>query len=163
MTDLEVATPPGVLAEFSERDLSKFDRWIEALGRGIGPLAAGAAVNWSPAKIRRLLSDPEVANFVQDIEEAKDEHIESRLYQSADAGNMTAIQMWLYNRRADRWRDVKRIVTETHVTADHTVVVNIREAVGSLLRENGVAALQPGGSFDRIIDAEVVGDSDTDA
>lgn len=162
MSDLAVPLP-GVLAEFSDRDLDRFERWIAALSRGVGPMAAGAEVNWSPAKVKRLISDPDIANIMQDIEDAKDEHAEYRLFQSVDAGNMTAIQMWLYNRRPDRWRDIKKIVTETHVTADHTVVINIREAVGSLLRDNGVAALQPGGALDEIIDAEVVSDSNADA
>lgn len=162
MTDLEVARP-GVLATFTERDAAKFEVWADALARGIGPLEAGAQVNWSPAKVRRLLADPDIANFIVDIEDMKDERIEHRLFQGADAGNATLILAWLYNRRPDRWKDVKRIVTETHVTADYTVVVNMREALGGMLRENGVAALQPGGALDEIIDAEVVSDSDADA
>lgn len=161
MTDLAVA--PGVLGTLTERDLAKFEVWADALSRGLGPLEAGAQVNWSPAKVRRLLADANIANFISDIENMKDERIEHRLFQGADAGNATLILAWLYNRRPDRWKDVKRIVNETHVTADHTVVVNIREAVGGLLRTHGVAALQPGGELDRVIEAEVVGDSDTDA
>jgi hypothetical protein len=160
MSDIEVA--PGVLATLTERDLAKFEVWADAMSRGRGPLEAGAEVNWSPAKVRRLLADPGIANFLSDIENMKDERIEHRMFQGADAGNATLIMAWLYNRRPDRWKDVKRIVTETHVTADHTVVVNIREAVGGLLRTHGVAALQPGGQLDEILDAEVISDSDTD-
>lgn len=134
------------------RDMEECTRFLELVRIGVGPLNAGLEVGWSPAKTRRMMKQPEFADLVADANDQLDENIQAALARAAQNGNMTAIQMWLYNRKPDEWRDVKRIEVHNQTEISIGVVASVKQAAAELLREHGPKALQPGG----FIDAEVV-------
>ena len=77
---------------------------------------------------------------------------------------MAAITMVLFNRRADRWRDVKRIEVRTDATATINSTESAKAAAIALLADRGVDAMQAlnAGTLDEIIDAELVDDDGDD-
>ena len=150
----------------SLKGLEDREQFLTAVALGTPHLLAGIEVGWLPAKTKQMLRDPEFAALVRMAEEMADEGIERALYAKAATGNMTAIQLWLYNRRPEKWKDVKRI--EMKIDGELSVA-NVREnaaTVLELLRAGAdIAALQPGGALDRLLDgdiqeADVVGESD---
>jgi hypothetical protein len=141
------------------RDVEACETFLEYVRAGVQPLSAGLAVGWTPAKTRQMLKDNEFNQLVQDAFEQADESVEQALYRAAIGGNVSAMQMWLYNRRPERWRDTKRIEVKSETTINLGVVQSVKQAAAELLREHGTAALQPGGALD-LIDAEVVEDAE---
>jgi len=134
------------------REIEECTRFLELVRMGVGPLNAGLEVGWSPAKTRRMLKQQEFGDLVADANDQLDENIQAALARAAQNGNMTAIQMWLYNRRPEEWRDVKRIEVHNQTEVSIGIVASVKQAAAELLREHGPKALQPGG----VIDAEVV-------
>jgi hypothetical protein len=68
------------------------------------------------------------------------------------------MQMWLFNRRPDDWRDVKRIEIRSEQRIEVAAVESVKAGVIALIREQGVAAMQ---ALDAgIIDAEIVDDDE---
>jgi len=128
--------------EMTEREKRDTFTFLEDIRTGTGPLNAGIAVGWSPAKIKRLMRDESFAEMVDVARERMHESIEKTLYQLAEGGHIKAIQMVLYNERADKWKDVRHISVEQHSTLDIGVVESVKTAARELLKENGVAALQ---------------------
>ena len=57
-------------------------------------------------------SEPEFADAVNQAEMEANELVEDALFQAAIAGNVTAIQVWLYNRDSDRWADKRQTKME---------------------------------------------------
>lgn len=143
------------------RGPDEFDRmaakeeFIDLVARGASPVNAGVQVGWSPQHTRKMLKDEEFADLVMGSVERANGSIEEALYARAMLGNVTAMQMWLFNRAPDRWRDVRRI--EVH--ADHRVevrqVASTKTAVLELLREHGAGVMQAL-EAGTIYDAEVV-------
>jgi hypothetical protein len=74
--------------------------------RGMAARAAGITRDtvW---RWRRL--DPDFAHDEAQAELDAHEDVEDALYQAAISGNVTAIQVWLYNRMPDRWRDQRNL------------------------------------------------------
>jgi hypothetical protein len=139
--------------------ISEREQFLRLLKMGVGPINAGVEVGWPPAKTRRIMQEPDMALLVKDAVTQLDETIEFQLVEQAKKGNLTAIKMWLNTRMPERWPDI----TKVHVTHESTIqigVVNsVKQAAIELLREHGVAALQPGGALDApILDAEVIDD-----
>lgn len=67
---------------------------------------AAEAVGLARSTIARALrADPEFIAAVDLAEIEACEPVEDVLYQLAMKGNIVAIQIWLYNRNPDRWRD----------------------------------------------------------
>ena len=128
--------------DLTDREARDIQVFLEDVRTGTGPLNAGIAVGWSPAKVRRLLNDEEFSELYHTAKERLHETIEKTLYQMAQAGHVKAMQMVLYNERSDRWKDVRHIQVEQHSTLDIGVVESVKVAARELLREQGVAALQ---------------------
>lgn len=135
-------------------DMVEAERFLELVAHGVHPVNAGIEVGWSPAKTKSKMKDADFVDMVNGATDRANASIEEALYSKALAGNVSAIQMWLFNREPERWRDVKRI----EVRAEHQVQIGVVESVKTgvldLLRENGAAALQalnPG----TVIDVEV--------
>lgn len=116
--------------------------FLEDVLTGTGPLNAAIAVGWSPAKLKRLMKDPEFAEMVDFTLERRLESVEKVLWELARGGHFKSIQMVLYNKRSEEWRDVRHIQVERHDQLDVGVVISVKQAALEVLRERGVAALQ---------------------
>lgn len=138
-------------------EMMQLEQFIELVAHGISPVNAGIEVSWSPAKTKRMLADPEIAEMLAAARDRADGLIEKALFDCAARGNVSAIQMWLYNRQPDQWRDVKRIEVRSEHKVTVAAVESVKVGVLELIREHGVGAMQALNSG--ITDAEIV---DTD-
>lgn len=129
--------------EMTDRERRDMHRFLEDLRVGVGPLNAAIAVGWSPAKLERMMKDPSFAELVNMAQEQLLESIEETLHKMAQGGHFKALQMVLLNKRPTVWRDIKHIQIEQTTSLDVGVVVSVKQAAIELLRERGVAALQP--------------------
>lgn len=154
---LEIPDNPVAQIELIERK-----EFLDKLISGQRPLHAGLSLGWSPDKIRRVSSEPDMAEMLRVIDDYNDESVEMALLKTAKAGNFSAQQFWLMNRKPHLWQDVRKVqVTKTEQVSVE-VVHSVKAAALELLREQGAAALQPGGALD-VIDAEVVEDGDAES
>jgi hypothetical protein len=134
------------------------EQFIELIAVGNAPINAGIIVGWTPAQTHKFLRDPDFVDVVNGAMERRDGNVEEALYQRALAGNVAAMQMWLFNRRPDDWRDVKRIEIRSEQRIEVAAVESVKAGVIALIREQGVAAMQ---ALDAgIIDAEIVDDDE---
>ncbi len=127
----------------SDREAKDTFAFLEDIRVGTGPLNAALAVGWSPAKIRRLMKDEEFILLMSCADEMRLESVEKTLWELAQRGHFKAIQMILFNKRANDWRDIKHIQVDKRETLEVGVVVSVKQAAIELLREHGVEALQP--------------------
>lgn len=141
-------------------DIVERELFLIAVADGIPEENAGYEVGWTPTQTRRNLQDTEFAEMVDAARRRADGTIEAALFRLAKNGNLGAMQMWLYNRTPERWKDVKRIEVKNETTINVGVIASTKQAVLELLAETGPAALQPVYQRDDIIDAEIVSDSD---
>jgi hypothetical protein len=135
----------------SDKDIVELEQFLEYVRTGTGPTNAAIAVGWSPAKLRRLQKDPEFVELLDISRERRLEGYEKTLHDLADRGHFRALQMVLFNERSERWKDVRHIQMTSSETLDVGIVVSVKQSALELLREQGVAALQPG---TEIIDVE---------
>ena len=135
--------------------------FLDRVARGTPVNLAGFAVRWSPQRVKQELNDPQFAALVEAAIERSLDSIEETLHRKAVDGNMAAIQMVLFNRRAHRWRDVKRIVVRHEGGVSVQAVAATKAAAIELLREHGVRAMQAlGPASAEIVEAEIVEDAD---
>jgi len=127
----------------TDKDVQELDRFLEDVRCGTGPLNAAIAVGWSPAKLRRLQKDPEFVELLEVCKERRLEGYEKTLHDLAAKGHFRALQMVLFNERSERWKDVRHIQMTTSETLDVGVVISVKQSALELLREQGVASLQP--------------------
>lgn len=106
--------------------------WLAKIANGTPPLNAGLEMGWSPREIRRKMEDPEIAELVMYSEMEADGQVIAAVHKAAKAGNMTAAQFWLLNRRPDEWKDVKRIVVTDSPTVPAGVIAAGRELVAEM-------------------------------
>lgn len=143
---------PAVWGDIEDREM-----FLLRIAEGVPPENAAYEVKWTPAKLRRYLADPEFAELVAEASDLADGTVEAALFRLATKErNLGAIQMWLYNRRPDRWKDVRRIEVKNDLTVNFGVVASTKQVLLEMMREHGPAALEPGALEDDIIDADVV-------
>lgn len=152
--EIDATIPDDPVAQI---DLIERKEFLDKLVEGQRPLHAGLALGWSPAKINRVCAEPDMAEMIRVVDDYNDESVEMALLRTARAGNFSAQQFWLMNRRPRLWQDVRKVQVTKSETVSVEVVHSVKAATLELLREQGVAALQPGGGLD-IVDAEVVSD-----
>jgi len=124
-------------------DIVERDLFVELVADGVPEINAGFEVGWTPSQTKRNLGDPVFREIVEAAKERADGTIEAALFRLAKAGNLGAMQMWLYNRSPDRWKDVKRIEVKNDTTINLGIVASTKQAVMEMLRENGAESLQP--------------------
>lgn len=124
-------------------DIVERDLFVELVADGIPELNAGFEVGWTPSQTKRNMADPVFREIVDAAKERADGTIEAALFRLAKAGNLGAMQMWLYNRSPERWKDVKRIEVKNDTTINLGIVASTKQAVLEMLTENGAASLQP--------------------
>lgn len=132
-------------------ELMEKQQFLELLLEGRGPLPAGLEIGWSPLRIRQVCADPEIAQLMTFIGQHMDQSVQYALYRAAMGGNVTAQQIWLFNRDPEHWKDTKRVVHEGEVRIGAEVVHSVRQVALGLLESHGAKALQPGGALDEIV------------
>ena len=87
------------------------DAFCDLLKEGVGRTAACKKLNVARSTFNRHLNSNQKFNeAVHAAEMDANEVIEMALFSTAKKGNVTAQQVWLYNRSPERWQD-KRNVT----------------------------------------------------
>jgi hypothetical protein len=144
-----MATDDELFDDLVERDL-----FVELVADGCNEISAGFEVGWTPARTARNLADPAFREIVETAKLRADGSIERALFKLAKGGNLGAMQMWLYNRQPERWKDVKRIEVKQDTTFLVSLVESTKRAVMEMLGEHGPGALQP--SFAGAIEAKAL-------
>ena len=104
MADASDAASPKRRREKFDR--LKKDEFLELLREGMRRGKAAGEVGVNRATVQRHMNRyPTFADEVSEAEMHADEEVEDALYQAAISGNVVAIQVWLYNRRPERWQD----------------------------------------------------------
>lgn len=111
-TDVENAEPPAEDRASAAYKMTpeRVAKYLAALSNGArrGAAAKAAGVERQTiARWRRL--DPDFDYQADQAELDAHEEVEDALYQAAVSGNVTAIQVYLYNRLSDRWRDQRNL------------------------------------------------------
>jgi hypothetical protein len=121
----------SVVAEYASPD--EVLEFLEKVQHGAGHLNAAYAVGWSPAKLRRLMSDTEFVEALNTAETQLIESIEEKAVDLALHGNTRMIELILFCKARDRgWRPPTQRIE--HV-AEGKVDVNIVASVGQAVRE----------------------------
>lgn len=82
--------------------------YLELLRKGGRRHASAYKIGVTPALICAARKrDPEFSKAMALAERIANEYIESSLYRSAIKGNVTAQQVWLYNRMPEKWKDAR--------------------------------------------------------
>ena len=84
--------------------------YLEKLTKGKrrGQAAKEVGISY-PVIWKRMKEDAEFAKEVDEAEMLANEEVENALYQAAVSGNVTACQVWLYNRAPDKWADKRQV------------------------------------------------------
>ena len=94
-------------------DRAKKDEYLDLLREGIRRGQAARQVGVDRATVQRHMQRyPSFAEEVSQAEMLADDEVENALYTAAVSGNVTACQVWLYNRRPDAWADRRNIKAE---------------------------------------------------
>lgn len=128
--------------------VAEHEHFFQLVSMGTPPDLAAFEVQWTPRKLKELMRDPDFKDLLKVAQRMRDDYVERALYEQARKGNMVAIQIVLFNRRAEDFRDVKRIEVHT----DHKVEIGFTratvDAVKELLASVDPTALQIGGAID---------------
>lgn len=108
----------------------KREQYLELLRNGERRGRAAELVGVDRTTVwRHQQRDEEFALACDESEILADEAVEDALYQAALAGNVVACQVWLYNRRPERWRDMRqihaRVEGETTVRHRHEIPADL--------------------------------------
>ena len=88
----------------------KFDQVIAALRIGADIAGAAHLIAVSKATLDRYMEKrPAEKARADDARKIADDRVQSALYKSAVAGNVTAMIFWLKNRQPKEWRDRREI------------------------------------------------------
>jgi hypothetical protein len=142
-----------------EADPLEVEVFLDDIKKGVGPLTAAYAVNWTQAKLNRLMRDSEFRELFDAAKEMRLESVEETFFRVANKGNVRAMETILFcHGQHHGWRPpTQRVEVNRTTKTESTIVVATVEAAKQLLAQADPAALQPGGALD-IIDAEVVDD-----
>ncbi len=99
--------PTGRVAKFGPK---KREVYFEALREGARRTAAARAAGISSEWVRRTRKDdPLFAEQESQAELDANERVEDAMFRTALDGNVTAMQVWLYNRMPDPWADKRNV------------------------------------------------------
>lgn len=120
--------------------------FLEYVKSGSGVETAAYALNWTPRKLKALMSDREFqAGFRQAIT-MQVESAEEAVYKLAMRGNGRMLEFYLVNRAPDRWAPAtQKIKIEKNVTHSVELVGSAVEAVRQAITSKGaIAAIHAG-------------------
>jgi hypothetical protein len=101
--------PRGV-KKFAKFAPDKKADYLQKLREGVSPCTAARAVGVSRQLVRLYRKDhPDFAAEERLAVRESHEQVENALFKEAVAGNVTACQVWLYNRRPGRWADRRNV------------------------------------------------------
>ena len=104
ITDLKEEVPQGFVRAPYRFTQAKREVYLDLLRRGGRRHKAARAVGIDPQTAAiHMQKDAAFRGAVELAEMEADEAVENTLYATAVGGNIQAIQMWLYNRRPERW------------------------------------------------------------
>lgn len=148
------------MTDMLQWDPTKIEDFIEYVANGVGPLTAALAVDWTPKMLADFMGDESFRELVLWAEERKIETIEEVCFEKAKKGNTTLIQFYLLSKGAHRgWRPpTQRVAVNTQSEVRIEVVEAQREALLQIMRDQGIAALQP---TQDVIEVGEADDSDT--
>ena len=98
---------------------TKRRRYLELLEKGAMRCAAAAAVGVHRSTTHRAMRDePDFASAVEAAEIQANSEVQTALFEAAIGGNVTAQQVWLYNRVSGAWvnsqrREVHRKISDS--------------------------------------------------
>ena len=96
------------MGEPSKFDFAKQDEYLKMRRLGVGKRRAAQSVGMTREGVRQHAKNHEdFALLDKQAPDHANEAIESALFQSALKGNVTAQQVWLYNRDPARWKDMR--------------------------------------------------------
>ena len=110
-------------------DLKK-ESLLELLRNGSGRYSACRQVGIHYTTFRNhCLKDESFQDAVDLAEMSANEQVENALFNACLKGNVTAIQVWLYNRSSDRWTDKRNPIKEHNDTSDKLdrLIENMKE------------------------------------
>ncbi len=91
-------------------DEAKKTAYIELIREGHDRAMAARGIGISLRTVERhMLNSDELREAVSLAETEVNQKVENALYETAMSGNVTAIQVWLYNRDPKRWADKRNI------------------------------------------------------
>lgn len=124
------------------RRIPEAAEFFERVSDGAPVEVAAGAVGWSPRDLQRRMTDPVFFDLVEAAKMLADGTVQEALFKLAKSGHLGAIQMWLYNRQPELWKDVKRIEVHTDSKVSVSVVHAVKTGAIELLREQGVLEMQ---------------------
>lgn len=127
--------------------LVKQAAFLQLLSEGKRRGASASMVGVDPETIRQhTIREPEFLERMEKAEMQSNELIEDALFEAARAGNVVAIQVWLYNRSPDRWQDARQV----NITVEYEKALReTRQSVELLLQ---AAAALPEAERERFYD-----------
>lgn len=105
--------PRGVhtFAKFND---TRRQTYLQLLRDGQGRTLAARESGVSDELVRQYRhANPDFAAAETLAEEDATDKVENALHKAALAGNVTACQVWLYNRRPGRWKDMRHVTVKT--------------------------------------------------
>lgn len=123
-------------------ELSQLEQWLDMISKGTPPLNAGVELGWTPRQVRDLCKQAEVIDLITMAQNLADGTVVKAMYDQAVRGNMTAIQTWLFNRRPEEWKDIKRVVVSGDLKVETSTIIAAKEAAKELLAAANVVDLQ---------------------
>jgi hypothetical protein len=152
--------------EDDEFPLDTQARFFERFAEGYQEWEIGLELGWSKAKVERFLNSDDRRDLLWMIAERKWEGVERAMIRSAEAGNVAAGRLVLFNKAKHRgWSDTRHVHVEAQ--SQREIIVSVRQAIDERIEhaaltrgKDGIAEIQNAfldGDMD-IIDAEVVGE-----
>lgn len=114
------------------------ERVLELVRVGTPLICAAQEVGWSIAMLNRLKSDEAFMELLGYAEAAATGAVEVALHKAAVAGNVRAIEIYLYNRDPNRWKDQRRVDINVGGQVNVASIAAHREALGELLMSGRV-------------------------
>ena len=98
-------------------DALKKKKYIELIKQGGRRIASAHAVGISHQTFcNHMKKDRAFKRAVSEAETQVNQLVEDALYQAALNGNVVAIQIWLYNRAPNQWRDMRSLKIDEKLT-----------------------------------------------
>jgi hypothetical protein len=107
----------------------KRKEFLDLLSQGTRRGAAAKAIGITRQTVMEFIKDnPAFSNKISEAESDANELVEDALFAAACSGNVTATQVWLYNRDPDNWADRRKVTNEVTGKEGGDIMIKIVEA-----------------------------------